>query len=101
MTKCKDCGYENHPGKFEAEPHYSEYFYTMVLDGASDSTFDDGDAPVDRFTVDANDVARFPCCLTAVDVGKVVFLWEDEQGFVWTGLMSVAEADAIQAQCEG
>ena len=88
-------GYKG-PGKYEGEPCYAEQFY----DGeGGDGEFYDGDTLVTRLTVTAENVALCPCCLTSEDVDRVVFLGQDNNGFVWTRILSAAEADKIETAC--
>ncbi len=96
MGKCEQCGTHKGPGKFEGEPCWAE----ALWDGA-DIDFYDGETPVSVIQLDANDVQAFPCSLDDSDIGKVVLLWEDDQGFVFTrGPMTPEEARRIEADCD-
>lgn len=67
------------PGKFEAEPLYTPYFYNMALHSAHDDTVEaDGDI-YDIFNVTAHDRALF----ADLDNVKIVAIRYSEQGFVY------------------
>lgn len=64
------------PGKFEGEPVYAPYFWSMFLDGMAD----EDDSRILWFDVQEDDIEQFP----ELKMYKQVGLWEDEQGFVRT-----------------
>lgn len=62
------------PGKFEGQLSYVPYLWEQGLDGGPD--YENGKAW--GFKITASDVAQFP----ALKVGEVIWLIEDDQGFV-------------------
>lgn len=80
------------PGKFEAEPAYTAYFWEKVINGDQDDTesdfgdmteeeIEDGADPVrtvEIFSITEEDYAIFP----ELTVGSTVRVWEDDNGFV-------------------
>lgn len=99
------------PGKFEGEPSYVPALWDMVLEGATDDEFHDGETPVAVFTVDAALRAEFtdgatgtaygidPADVTALVDGESVLLWESETGFVNSRTVDAAELARIMGEC--
>ena len=75
------------PGRFEREPIWVPYFWTIFLDGGADE--DDGS--VLTFNIDAEDRAEFPGLLD--DVGQV-YLWQDDNGFVHSEIREREDASS-------
>jgi len=63
------------PGKFEGEPIFAPYYYSLGLEGWA-SADEDG---IYEFDVDDEDREAFP----ALKDVSVVFLTESDDGFVW------------------
>lgn len=66
------------PGKFEGEPAWLPYFYTLWNDGGADDEILIHGTTTAIFNIDASDVTRFPA-LAGV---RQIYVWEDSQGFV-------------------
>lgn len=66
------------PGKFEGEMSYVEEYWNLALDGGADS--DDGNTFVFKLT--AEDRAKHPDFKGC----RRLYLWESEQGFVYSRL---------------
>jgi hypothetical protein len=69
------------PGKFEGEPIYIPVFYDFCLEsGADEELYDDCETLFSFFKIDGLDTAQHG--IPAECAGKVLCLWETEQGFV-------------------
>lgn len=92
------------PGKFEAEPGYVERLWEIVLDGAADDEFYDGETPIALFYVDQDlrELLSREGFATNLDVedGQVIAVWESDQGFVNSRVMSPQEAAAWEAEAD-
>ena len=67
------------PGKFEAEPLYTPYFYNMAIQSAHDDTIELEGETYDIFNVTAHDRALF----SDLDNVKIIALRYSDQGFVY------------------
>lgn len=65
----------SHPGKFEGEPDYVEYFYDIGMEGGADE--DDGE--VWTFEINADDIRQFP----ELRGYKYIDIEVSDQGFVY------------------
>lgn len=85
------------PGKFEGE---TELVRELWLNSDDDHHFYDGETLVSCFKLTADDIAKHSDDYDADDVGKWLCLWESDQGFVNSALLTAAELDCIEAECE-
>lgn len=80
------------PGKFEAEPGYVERLWEIALDGAYDDEFYDGETPISVFYVDQGlrDLLSREGFAAQLDVpdGQAIAIWESDQGFVYSKVLS-------------
>ena len=68
------------PGKFEAEPIYTPYFYDIMMNGGGDETeYDDDGTVIDSFNITEEDIKVFP----ELKNTKQIRLWTSDQGFVY------------------
>ena len=85
-----------HPGKFEGEPDYVEYFYAVWGDGMeSDGVYDHG-RPVAVFYISDEDIEHWPD-LAGEDN---LILWEDDNGFVHHRLLTNQQLSNYRKDCE-
>jgi hypothetical protein len=85
------------PGKFEAESAWVPHFWESSLDGTADElTYPDG-ATLYVVQIDGSDRAAWP----EIEADKVAaVLEESDSGFVSCSLVTQAELDAQEADCE-
>ena len=72
------------PGKFEGEPIYVPYFYSLMLEGASENFdyFPDGSTQ-DTFTIIEEDIIAFPELKGAKEV---IIIEDTAEGFIYSRL---------------
>jgi len=73
------------PGKYEGEQWYVPEYWEKVLDGKSDQTISDDTTQYSLFRLCAEDA---PVLKGYADPGEWLILWEDDQGFVHSRVMS-------------
>lgn len=67
------------PGKFENEPAYTEYYWSLAMQGFSDDEiYDLDDTPISVFKINPDDRAKHGF---SEDTAYLI-LWEEDQGFV-------------------
>lgn len=92
------------PGKFEAEPIHTVYFWGWLLQGEGDTTYEscehadsedscdcEPDATHTTFHVSAGDEEAFPITLAGM-TGRDLRIYEDSQGFVTSWIVSEAQS---------
>jgi hypothetical protein len=87
----------SHPGKFEAEPPETPYYYEQAMNGDGESYYADAETQEDGdiesateyslFTVNAEEAEAFD-----LPIGHWVALWEDSQGFCMSHVEPTLEA---------
>lgn len=94
-------GYISTPGKFEIEPIYVLHYYDLAGEGGEDEAFFDGDTMISAWIITKEDATDFPSL--ADSVGRMLLLWESDQGFVHHSILTPEEyerdvADALKRQ---
>ena len=91
---CIDCG-----EKTTHRQEYIGYGYYCVCCGNTVTT----GQPAPRSAVPVcrhcGTVCYGDCSADYMDVGRMVFVGQDNNGFVWTRILSAAEAGEIEAEC--
>ena len=75
-------GLITNPGKFEREPVYVPYYWTIAMHGGSDETLFQGETFFELFSVTPIEKVFFPDLKEV----KTVMIWADSQGFAHCGL---------------
>lgn len=68
------------PGKFEGEPVFAPYYWTLTMEGFADS--DNGQVASFRFKAGDKDFEKWPELKTWLGRRRTLRLVEDSQGFV-------------------
>lgn len=84
------------PGKFEGEPEWAEIYYEKMLDGGADDTIWENDSPIEVWFLTEEDEQISP----DLESGKVLYLAEDNYGFVWTRIVTKEEHENICSALE-
>ncbi len=85
------------PGKFEAEPPHTQYYWEQVMDGDGETIASDIDGSsefaqfADLFQADAEESEAF-----GLNIGDWVIVWEDSSGFAYSRVASTREAAEVQ-----
>lgn len=70
----------SHPGKFEGEPIFAPYYWSMAMEGLADG--DDGRVFTFRFKSSDRDFVIWPELRYWLGRKRALRMWEDSQGFV-------------------
>jgi hypothetical protein len=87
------------PGKFEGEPTYVPVLWEMALDGRQDEDLWDAETQLSAFhvTPELRDLMGAEL-IPAEYLGHTIMLWETDQGFVLSRVMTQAEWRTLAAQ---
>ncbi len=97
-----DQGTITSPGKFEGEQAYVVALWDLVMGGCSDEDVDDNGMLVSVFTIDAELIAAWPDAfeVNTVRNDAAVLLWESDNGFVNSSVVTKDELTAFYQRIE-
>lgn len=86
------------PGKFEGEPMYvRDLYWERMLDGEGESHYDEYDVPFTAFPLESDDV---PVRTGHAETGDVLLLWESEQGFAMSRVVSRQDYEILLSEID-